>query len=370
MVLLLSPGANDSSFVKNEVNRAFSKGKPIFTFRVEDVLPAKALAFYLARSQWSDAFPPPIEKKVARLADALRALDGERPNLDRQWTSVPRQARRHLLKRLIGGGIGLVAISVVLAAILIRGDRDQTIEEPPDPVVQGPRAAPPLDPQDIRRSTIDSTLLIVSERGGGIASCGGALVGNRGAVVVTSSRIVEKDGSITCYFPSYPSGNSHDPLKGIDRYLQNKSKLAIPGKVIWQNVEKQLAVIELVFPDRLPNESRPINLAAVSPKVGQKVHTVSHDGPEEIRGWRWTAGEVLFVLPPQDEPNASHKFSVSNTIGLGAIGGPIVNEHGELVGLLFGTRSDLPNSSLGLDVIEIRAELNKAFGKAYGRPFE
>lgn len=58
------------------LNRAFSQGKPIFTFRAEDIKPAKALEFYLARHQWTDGFPPPVEKRIAHMARALLELDG------------------------------------------------------------------------------------------------------------------------------------------------------------------------------------------------------------------------------------------------------------------------------------------------------
>jgi len=73
-LLILSSQANTSPFVKNEVNRAFAKGKAIFTLRIEDVMPAKSLEFYLSRHQWTDAFPPPLEDKIGRMTDAVRAL--------------------------------------------------------------------------------------------------------------------------------------------------------------------------------------------------------------------------------------------------------------------------------------------------------
>ena len=52
-LLILSKNANDSQFVKNEVNRAFSERKPIVTFRLEDVAPGRSLQLYLARRHWS-----------------------------------------------------------------------------------------------------------------------------------------------------------------------------------------------------------------------------------------------------------------------------------------------------------------------------
>ena len=45
-LLILSAHANESPFVKNEVNRAFAQGKPIITFRLEDVLPGRSLELY------------------------------------------------------------------------------------------------------------------------------------------------------------------------------------------------------------------------------------------------------------------------------------------------------------------------------------
>jgi serine/threonine-protein kinase len=73
-LLILSASANKSQFVKNEVNRAFSQGKPIVTFRLEDVAPGRSLELYLARHHWTDAFPPPLAARVENLASSILAL--------------------------------------------------------------------------------------------------------------------------------------------------------------------------------------------------------------------------------------------------------------------------------------------------------
>ncbi len=73
-LLILSKRANQSQFVKNEVNRAFSQGKPIVTFRLEDVAPGRSLELYLARHHWTDAFPPPLSARVESLASSITAL--------------------------------------------------------------------------------------------------------------------------------------------------------------------------------------------------------------------------------------------------------------------------------------------------------
>jgi len=80
-VLILSSHANESHYVKNEVNLAFGKSKRIFPFRIEDVAPGKSLAFYLASYQWTDGFRPTLEAGIVRLAAAILALLGRVPPL-------------------------------------------------------------------------------------------------------------------------------------------------------------------------------------------------------------------------------------------------------------------------------------------------
>jgi hypothetical protein len=72
-VLALSEHANDSLFVKREVERAVSKGKPIFPVRVREVLPSKSLELFISSAEWIDAWQPPIEQYLGRLAESIRS---------------------------------------------------------------------------------------------------------------------------------------------------------------------------------------------------------------------------------------------------------------------------------------------------------
>jgi hypothetical protein len=74
LVLILSRSSNESSFVKNEVSLAFSKRRPIFTVRTEEMAPERGLQLYLATHQWTDAFQPPIDGKLRELAAAIRIV--------------------------------------------------------------------------------------------------------------------------------------------------------------------------------------------------------------------------------------------------------------------------------------------------------
>lgn len=74
MVLIFSESANESVQVKREVERAVHHGIPILPVRLENVLPAKTLEYFISSSHWLDAFPPPAEQYLSHLVKAVRGI--------------------------------------------------------------------------------------------------------------------------------------------------------------------------------------------------------------------------------------------------------------------------------------------------------
>lgn len=74
LVLLLSTAANESTFVHRELERAVSKKKPVLAVRLEEVQPDEKLEFFIASTQWFDAFPPPLDKHLPELVGAAKRL--------------------------------------------------------------------------------------------------------------------------------------------------------------------------------------------------------------------------------------------------------------------------------------------------------
>jgi hypothetical protein len=70
-VLVLSENANDSTFVKREVERAVSKDKPVFPLRVREVMPSRSLELFISSPHWIDAWKPPLEDHLERLARSI-----------------------------------------------------------------------------------------------------------------------------------------------------------------------------------------------------------------------------------------------------------------------------------------------------------
>ena len=104
IVLVLSAMANQSSHVQREIERAVNKGKPVFPVRVQEVQPSGALEYFIASSQWIDAFEPPLERNLPRLVEALRLATG--------GDSGPRPVLRKGIRlnfMLYGSIVGIVA---------------------------------------------------------------------------------------------------------------------------------------------------------------------------------------------------------------------------------------------------------------------
>ena len=129
-LLLLSSAANNAPFVKNEVNRAFTLGKPILTFRIEDVQPGRSLELYVARHHWTDGFSGRIEDRVEELARAIEALpaeDGTVATTKPEQSIAPKPKLRTLSSRrertawAVAAGCALLALTTI--AMLLSGWR-------------------------------------------------------------------------------------------------------------------------------------------------------------------------------------------------------------------------------------------------------
>jgi hypothetical protein len=117
-ILILSDGANQSTFVKNEIERAIAKGKPVIPFRISNVQPSRALELFISRSQWIDAWAPPLEARVEILATAVQGLLSLPPlEPDRAaHPSLPATApawRRARTWLPLGVAVGAVAVLMV-----------------------------------------------------------------------------------------------------------------------------------------------------------------------------------------------------------------------------------------------------------------
>lgn len=74
VVLVFSSNANDSTMVQKEILLAVNKEIVIIPFRIENVLPVKAMELFISTQHWLDAITPPVEKHLLELADAVEGF--------------------------------------------------------------------------------------------------------------------------------------------------------------------------------------------------------------------------------------------------------------------------------------------------------
>jgi hypothetical protein len=72
MVLVFSDNVNKSQAVLNEINLAAGANVTIVPFRIAKVEFNSELNYYLGRTHWLDAFPPPLDPHVDALAATIR----------------------------------------------------------------------------------------------------------------------------------------------------------------------------------------------------------------------------------------------------------------------------------------------------------
>jgi len=78
MVIILSGNSNRSSQVVREVERAVANNVVIIPFRIENIDPTGAMAYFLATEHWLDAITPPIEKHINKLINTILVYQGEK----------------------------------------------------------------------------------------------------------------------------------------------------------------------------------------------------------------------------------------------------------------------------------------------------
>lgn len=74
MVLVFSKNANRSGQIKREVERAVAKGVTLVPLRIENALPEKTLEYFISTAHWLDAWTPPMEMHLERLAETVHLL--------------------------------------------------------------------------------------------------------------------------------------------------------------------------------------------------------------------------------------------------------------------------------------------------------
>jgi hypothetical protein len=139
VVLVLSEAANESIFVRREVERAVSKQKPVFPVRIEPVTPSPSLELFISGTHWIDAFTGKWDDHMTRLARDLADGPAGMPASQGSSGRLPVAGRRAFRGAYVAAGLALlVALSGGAIWSLSGVSPRQAPEEPGSPPGQAP----------------------------------------------------------------------------------------------------------------------------------------------------------------------------------------------------------------------------------------
>jgi S1-C subfamily serine protease len=135
-------------------------------------------------------------------------------------------------------------------------------------------------------------------------------------------------------------------LDGYEEYVHSI-------EIIKQDKVKDLALIKIKNPR---TALRPINISRKVPAIGSQVHAIGHP---DLEVWTYTTGYISQIREDYEwsyEDDFEHMANVYQTqtpIAEGNSGGPLLNNHGNLVGInTFGdSENDFQNFSVTVDEI-------------------
>lgn len=273
MVMVFSSDSNTSRHVKSEIDRAFSLGKIIIPFRVENVELDKGLAYYLSKTHWLDAVTKPLEQHIDRLATTIRQVSGtEEPERSHERAPIappppsvapaPAQPAKTKTIWLIGGIAVLGGLIGSIGLLLWLNQRKSAT----------PGTSPPS------QSSVAPTIAVPASSASPSAPAPTTKTNDRAPATVSDQDPFEGKWTIT--EAETLTGN---PYAGIVRIAKKGERY----EVRWQSNASNASGIGLVSGNKLCVGWSPHEFGVVFYKIGQ-------DGT--LKG-RWTGSEAAPETP-------------------------------------------------------------------------
>jgi hypothetical protein len=126
MVIILSGNSNRLKQVVREVERAVANNVIIIPFRIEDIDPTGAMAYFLSTEHWLDAITPPLERHIEKLQATLQHFQsgGDKTevsgNLHPPIAQPPASAARWKAKSILPVLLTIAILSVSAVVVVLR----------------------------------------------------------------------------------------------------------------------------------------------------------------------------------------------------------------------------------------------------------
>jgi hypothetical protein len=134
MVIILSSHSNRSNQVVREVERAVANDVIIIPFRIENIDPTGAMAYFLSSEHWLDAITPPLKNHIEKLANTIEVFQSGEEAVIPQVQTPPKPSIPWKWLAPTLGALALILLAIFAVPKLFP-NKEQVTEEPAS---QGP----------------------------------------------------------------------------------------------------------------------------------------------------------------------------------------------------------------------------------------
>ena len=252
-----------------------------------------------------------------------------------------------------------VVVEPANSGVNIQGSPVVDVKSPPTP---NPKIAAP-GREDPYQRLLRSVAWVKTGRGSGT----GWIIDVEQKLIVTNDHVVRlQDNAVSLMplvvFPVYGDPAEARTLIQERRHYQDKlTELGLPGKLIYADQKRDLAIIQLT---KLPDGAHELPLASQSPAPGDEIHSVGNPGRSDAL-WVYTKGAVRSVHrkkwynATQFLRFDARVVETQSPTNPGDSGGPVINNKGELVAVNNAVANGARLLSYAIDVGEVRAFLEE-----------
>jgi S1-C subfamily serine protease len=212
-----------------------------------------------------------------------------------------------------------------------------------------------------------SAVWVVTPNGTG----SGFLLDRQRGLFVTAHHVIRDKPTVRVVFPEYRGGQL---LRDRQWYRSRRTTLGIPAKVVRYSRERDLALVQVANPTRIPTRARPVRLAESEPQPGNRIHLISGVPTTRPTAFAHISGRVLGIgwrtsITRSGSVRSSRaRREIHSTMPSrgGNSGAGVIDNRGELVGVhVAGMRG----SGIGVSVVvgELRPFLLGTVGTFPGR---